>query len=209
MRIVGLTGRIGTGKSTVARWLAADGAVLLDSDALVGEIYESDHALQARLAEQFGAAVVRDGRVDKAALRLALDSPNAVTTLELIVHPAVQALRDERLAHARASGAAASIVEAIKLVESGGSAICDELWIVVADERVQLERLALRGTSEREARARMEWQGTPASWTEAFLAESARLGRARPVLIVDNSASELEGRSQVSRLWRGAAHVGR
>ena len=205
MRIVGLTGRIGTGKSTVARWLGEDGAVVIDSDALVAELYARDRALQARLAERFGAHVVRDGQVDRPALRGALAGPAEVAALEAIVHPAVRALRDERLIGARAAGAGAVVVEAIKLVESGGSAICDELWIVVVEERVQLARLAQRGMFEAEARARMQWQGTPASWTEAFLAESGRLGRPRSVLIVDNSASEEEGRAQVRRLWRGVA----
>ena len=102
MRIVGLTGRIGTGKSTVARWLAEHGAMVLDSDALVAELYEGDAALQARLAGRFGAAVARDGRVDKGALRAALHGPAEVQALEALVHPAVQALRDRRLEEARA-----------------------------------------------------------------------------------------------------------
>src|SRR5687767_11362492 len=139
MRIVGLTGRIGTGKSTVARWLAEHGAVVLDSDALVAELYESDRALQARLSERFGAAVVRDNHVDKGALRAALHGPDEIRALEALVHPTVQALRDRKLNEARSAGTPAVVVEAIKLVESGGSAICDELWIVVAEERIQLE----------------------------------------------------------------------
>src|SRR5688572_3699334 len=109
MRIVGLTGRIGTGKSTVARWLAEYGAVVLDSDALVAELYASDRALQARLAERFGAHVVRAGQVDRVALRRALAGPADVAALEAIVHPAVQALRDERLGDARAAGAGAAV----------------------------------------------------------------------------------------------------
>lgn len=205
MRIVGLTGRIGTGKSTVAHWLAEYGAVVLDSDALVAELYESDRALQTRLAGKFGPHVIRNRQVDKAALRAALVDKDAIAALEAIVHPAVQALRDRRLIAARVSGAPAAVVEAIKLVESGGSVICDELWIVVAEERTQIERLALRGVTEGEARRRMEWQGTPASWTDAFLVESARLGRARPLIVFDNSGSEEDGRRQVTRLWRGAA----
>ena len=196
---------MGAGKSTVARWLAEVGAIVLDSDALVAELYERDRALQESLAARFGAHVLSGDRVNKAALRAALTEPAAVRSLEAIVHPAVHALRDRRLTAARAAGAPAAIVEAIKMVESGGSAICDELWIVVADERVQLARLSARGIDAAEARARMQWQGTPASWTEEFIAESVRLGRPRPVLIVDNSGPETQGRAQVTRLWCGAA----
>jgi dephospho-CoA kinase len=205
MRIVGLTGRIGTGKSTVARWLAEHGAVTLDSDVLVAELYERDAPLRARLAARFGPQVIRGKGVDRAALRASLTDKAAIVALEEIVHPEVQALRDRKLIAARRAGASAAVVEAIKLVESGGSKVCDELWIVVAEERVQLERLARRGVSDAEARRRMEWQGSPASWTDAFLAESARLGRARPVIVFDNSGSEVDGRAQVSRLWRGVS----
>src|SRR5918993_438112 len=97
MRIVGLTGRIGTGKSTVARWLAEHGAVTLDSDALVAELYERDAPLRARLAARFGPHVIRGELVDKAALRAALTDRAAIAELEAIVHPAVQALRDRKI----------------------------------------------------------------------------------------------------------------
>ena len=203
MRIVGLTGRIGTGKSTVAAWLADLGALTLDSDALVAELYERDAPLRARLAARFGQQVIRGQGVDKAALRASLTDAAAVTALEEIVHPAVRALRDRKLLAARGSGVGAAVVEAIKLVESGGSEICDELWIVVAAEPVQLERLARRGVSEEEARRRMAWQGTPATWSDAFLSESSRLGRYRPVILFDNSGTAEHGRAEVTRLWRG------
>jgi dephospho-CoA kinase len=203
VRVIGLTGRIGTGKSTVGSWLAAYGAMLLDSDALVRELYAADSDLHRALAARFGPAVVKDGRVDRDVLRGAFGDPAALGDLEALVHPAVRRLRDAKLAAARAAGATAAVVEAIKLVESGSSDVCDELWIVVADERVQLARLAKRGVGEDEARRRMAAQGTVATWTGQFVAESARLGRTRPVLVVDNSGTEDQGRALVARLWGG------
>ena len=203
MRIVGLTGRIGTGKSTVARWLTAYGAVAIDADALVAELYESDTALHAQLRQRFGDRVVREGRVDKQVLRGVFSDPGALADLERIVHPAVHRLREERLAAARTAGAPVAVIEAIRLVESGGSATCDELWIVVAGESVQIERLVRRGLDEAEARRRLASQGTPAGWIDQFVVESARLGRTRPVVIFDNSGSEAAGRAQADRLWRG------
>ena len=179
------------------------GLTAIDADALVAELYETDAALQEQLRQRFGDEVVRASRVDKDALRGKVKGPGALESLESVVHPAVHRLRDLRIAAAREAGASGCAVEAIKLVESGGSAICDELWIVVAGERVQLDRLARRGVDEAEARRRMEWQGTPAIWTGLFVAESTRLGRPRPVVIVDNSGDEAVGRAQVERLWRG------
>jgi dephospho-CoA kinase len=208
MWIAGITGRIGTGKSTVLRWLAALGCVPLDSDALIHELYASDTSVHTALAAEFGPSVVRDGRVDRAALGpLVFGSPQALAALESITHPAVRRLREVKIEAARAAGAPGVAVEAIKLVESGSSAICDELWIVTAAEPVQLKRLEARGVNEAEARRRLASQGTITSWTEGFLAESDRLGTPRPVVIFDNSGSEETGRREVERLWSGIAAV--
>jgi dephospho-CoA kinase len=204
MRVIGLTGQIGAGKSTVAGWLAGLGAVAIDSDVLVRELYAHDATLQARLEERFGPGVVAAGTVDRTALADAVfDNPAALADLEALVHPAVFRLRDQQVAAARATGAPAVVFEAIKLVEAGGSAQCDELWIVVADAPVQRARLAERGLSEAEARRRLAAQGSVATWCERFIAESARLGRRRPVVVFDNSGGVADGQAQVARLWRG------
>jgi dephospho-CoA kinase len=207
VRVIGLTGTIGAGKSTVMRWLGELGAHVMDADALVSRLYESDQALQRQLQARFGARVVANGRVDRQELsKIVFAGPEdrtALADLEAIVHPAVHRLEDEAIAAARAAGAPACVVEAIKLVESGGSSRCDELWIVTAAEVIQLARLAARGLGVAEARRRLAAQGTVASWTAAFHEESARLGRSRPVIVVDNSGGEVQGRAQVERLWYG------
>jgi dephospho-CoA kinase len=203
MRVVGVTGTIGAGKSTVLRWLEALGARTVDADGVVHRLYESDAGLQERLRLRFGPQVVADGRVDRTALSRALSAAGALPDLEAIVHPAVARARDALLAAARAEGVPVFVYEAIRLVESGTSAGCDELWIVTVPEAVQLARLAARGASEDEARRRLAWQGTPAAWTAAFQEESARLGRPRPVIVVDNGGTAEQGRAQVARLWSG------
>jgi dephospho-CoA kinase len=203
MRVIGVTGTIGAGKSTVLRWLEALGARAADADAVVHRLYEADGGLQERLRRRFGPEVVAGGRVDRPALSRALSAPGALADLEAIVHPAVGRERDALLQAARAAGAPAFAYEAIRLVESGTSAVCDELWIVTVPESVQLARLAARGVSEAEARRRLAWQGTAATWTAAFQEESARLGRPRPVLVVDNGGTAGEGQAQVRRLWLG------
>ena len=204
MRIVGITGRIGSGKSAVSRWLAAYGVFAIDSDELVQVLYDGDEVLQAQLRVRFGRQVMSSGPVDKVALGVAVFSdPQALADLEAMVHPAVKRLRDQQLEEARRRGVSVCVVEAIKLVESGGARDCDELWIVVAEESVQLERLGGRGMTETDARRRLTAQGTVATWSEQFLSESARLGRYRPIVIFDNSGTEDAGKAQVRRLWEG------
>lgn len=205
MRVMGITGTIGAGKSTVARWLAELGVRAIDADVLVHRLYASDRALQSQLRTRFGAEVIVDGAVYRPGLAKAvLGQPQALADLEALVHPLVHRLEEAELSAAEAIGISACAIEAIRLVESGASARCDELWIVVAAERVQLARLAARGVPEADARRWMASQGSVPSWTAGFLAESDRLGHPRPVLIVDNSGSTEEGRAQVRRLWHRA-----
>jgi dephospho-CoA kinase len=207
MRVIGVTGTIGAGKSTVLSWLAARGAYAVDADALVHRLYETDAALQERLRERFGPGVIAGGRVDRAALGRALSAPGALADLEALVHPAVHRERDALLEDARRRGTPAFAYEAIRLIESGSSAECDELWIVIAPEAVQLARLAARGMGEAEARRRLAWQGSVASWVAAFGAESVRLGRPRPVVVFDNGGTPAQGEAEVDRLWAGVLAV--
>jgi len=204
VRVIGLTGTIGSGKSTVLRWLADLGAHAVDADILVRRLYDTDQELQGRLRQRFGAGVVASGRVDRTVLsRAVFGDPQTLADLEALVHPAVHRAEEEEITRARRAGAPACAIEAIRLVESGGSARCDKLWSVVADESVQLARLAARGVNAEEARRRLAVQGSVQSWTAAFTAESTRSGRPRPILVVDNSGDMTAGRAQVRRLWRG------
>jgi dephospho-CoA kinase len=203
MRVVGVTGTIGSGKSAVLGWLAARGARTVDADALVHQLYETDPAVQNLLSGRFGPDVLSAGKVDRAALRRSLSTPEALADLEAIVHPAVQRARDALIEEAARQGEAVFALEAIKLVESGASDRCDELWIVVVPPAVQLARLAARGLDEAEVRQRLAWQGDVASWTEAFLEQSARLARSRPVMILDNGGTPAQTEAQVTRLWEG------
>ena len=202
MRVVGVTGTIGAGKSTVLRWLEAHGACAVDADTVVSPPLQSDGDLQERLRQRFGPQVVAGGRVDRPALSRALASPGRPRRPGGH-RPPGRRPGAGRPPRSRAAGAPAFVYEAIRLVESGASAVCDELWIVTVPEAVQLARLAGRGVSEAEARRRLAWQGTPAAWTAAFQDESLRLGRPRPVLVVDNGGTAEQGRAQVERLWSG------
>ena len=157
--IVGLTGNIATGKSTVLQYLRAKGAYVIDADKLTHQAMQPDGPAYAAIAETFGPSVVNgDGAIDRTALgRIVFSDADKLRQLEAIVHPAVFALAKEELARTDVS---LVVVEAIKLLESQRLlTLCKEVWVVTADPDVQLRRLmSQRGMTETEARQRMAAQ---------------------------------------------------
>jgi dephospho-CoA kinase len=178
--ILGLTGPIGCGKSTVARWLGErPGVVIIDADQVARDVVEpGEPALEAVVA-QFGPAYRRtDGTLDRAALgRLVFADPGALRDLEAIVHPAVRPRIVAGITRARGHGASAIVIEAIKLVEGGLAALCDVTWFVTCGSDAQRGRLIGRGTDPADATARIEAQGSFAA------------ARAGADLVVDTSGN--------------------
>jgi dephospho-CoA kinase len=198
-RVVGLTGGIGTGKSTVARMLAELGAVVIDSDAIVHELQAPGTPLLAEIAAAFGSELLRaDGSLDRAALgaRVFAD-PEARARLNALVHPAVGRESLRRLEAARASGAALVVVDIPLLFETRvhGTAsranLGSELVIVVyAPRELQIERqLARNGYDRAEAERRVGAQ--------LPIEEKRRLADH----VIDNSGSLEATRTQVRALY--------
>jgi dephospho-CoA kinase len=157
---IGLTGPIGCGKSTVARWLAAEGAVVVDADRVAREVVEPGTPALAAVLREFGPEVATsDGRLDRQALgRIVFRDPEALARLETITHPAVRPLILDAIARADEADAPAVVIEAIKLVEGGLAALCDEVWLVVCEAGEQRTRLRGRGVEEADAAARIAAQ---------------------------------------------------
>ncbi len=162
---IGITGPIGCGKSTVAGWLAARGAVAIDADAEARAVTAPGQPAHAAILERFGDAVRGpDGMLDRAALaRLAFGEPAALQDLEAIVQPAVRPRILAAIATAEAAGVPAVVVEAIKLVEGGLAALCDEVWLVACTPEEQRARLAGRGVAADDAARRIRAQADSAS----------------------------------------------
>jgi len=143
-RVVGLTGGIGSGKSTVAARLGALGADVVDTDALSHELTGPGGAAMAEVREVFGDAFVApDGSLDRAAMRRrAFSDPEARTRLEAILHPAIRARADTRIA---ASAAPYVVLVVPLLFETGGYRT--RVWrtlVVDCAEALQVERVAER-----------------------------------------------------------------
>ncbi len=158
--IVGLTGPIGCGKSTVARSLAAKGALVIDADAVARDVSAPGTPAHDEILVAFGDAVRRpDGTVDRAALaRIVFADPDELRRLEAIVHPRVRPAIRARLEDARATGAPAVAIEAIKLVEGGLAELCDVVVLVDCEPAEQLRRLEGRGMAGDDARRRIDAQ---------------------------------------------------
>ncbi len=158
---IGLTGPIGCGKSTVAGWLAEEGAAVVDADALAREVVEPGQQAFEAVVRRFGPGVVGpDGSLDRAELgRIVFADPAALADLEAIVHPAVRPRLVEAVATTERAAAPAVVIEAIKLVEAGYARECDEVWLVDCPPAVALARLVGRGMLPDDARQRIAAQG--------------------------------------------------
>ncbi len=172
--LIGLTGPIGCGKSTVAGWLVERGAIVVDADRLARAVTEPGSAALAEIAARFGPDILRpDGTLDRGALgRIVFADPGALVALESIVHPAVRPRILEALRNAAAQHSPAVVLEAIKLVEAGYPALLDEVWLVSCTPAEQEQRLIGRGMTVSDARQRMAAQ---AGMAERVVAAASRL----------------------------------
>lgn len=160
--LIGLTGPIGCGKSTVAAWLGQEpGVVVVDADREAREVLAPGTAEVDAVYARFGASLRRaDGTLDRTALgRVVFADPGALRDLEAIVHPAVRPRIVAAIQRAEADGARAVVIEAIKLVEGGLAELCDEVWLITCDAASQAARLAARGDDDADAAGRIAAQG--------------------------------------------------
>lgn len=190
MYIIGLTGNIATGKSTVLRYLEDKGAYVLDADKLAHASMEpGTHAYQA-IVEAFGAAILQpDGMIDRPKLgSIVFTDPAKLTQLEAIVHPAVFDLARRQLAGLDVD---VVVLEAIKLLEAGQLvALCDEVWVITATSESQLRRLReTRSMDAAEAERRMAAQSSQAD----------KVKRADRVIQNDGTVKELY--EQLDQHW--------
>jgi dephospho-CoA kinase len=190
LKLVGLTGGIGSGKSTVARMIAALGVPVLDADQLLRDVQAPGQPAAAEIAAAWPQVMRPDGSVDRAALgRIVFADPVARLRLEAITHPRIQALTEARAAELAAAGHRLVFYEASLLVETGRYRDLDGLVVVSAAPETQLARVLARdGMTEAQARARIAAQ--------LPLADKVRVATA----VIDNDGSLEATREQVERL---------
>ncbi len=182
MKVIGLTGNIGCGKSTVAAMLREMGAATIDADVVAREIRHNDAEARAEIVRRFGTY-----EADELS-EIVFWNPDDLRDLEAILHPRVRGAIRARLAELEQAGADVAVVEVIKLLESPLADACDAVWVVRCDEADALRRLAeSRGMDEDAARSRI---GSQSSQEEKIAAADT---------VIDGSADLEETRRQVER----------
>jgi dephospho-CoA kinase len=188
--VVGLTGGIGSGKSTVAAMLGALGAFVIDCDGLGRQVIEPHGRAYARVVERFGPGIVRDdGQIDRGALAaIVFRDEDELAALNAISHPAIDAEIAERIADASADQLV--VLDMAVLVETDlGAGQYDTVVVVETPLDVRLTRLEQRGMTEDDARARIASQAT----------DDQR--RAVADYVIDNGGDIGDLRDEVATLW--------
>ncbi|HZX94258.1 MAG TPA: dephospho-CoA kinase [Myxococcales bacterium] len=190
MRIWGLTGNIGSGKSTVGRMLAAAGIPVVDADQVAREVVEKGRPALRDIASRFPGVLLADGSLDRKALaqRVFADAGER-EALNRIVHPRIAEEVSSRMGALASAGYRVSVYEAALIVENGLQAGLDGLVVVTAPPEAQIARLRLRdGMTEEEARARIAAQLPAAAKTR------------HATVVIENAGAEADLKAQVARL---------
>jgi dephospho-CoA kinase len=188
---VGLTGGIGSGKSTVSLMLADRGAVVVDGDQIARELVVPDSPALAEIVARFGPDVLHaDGTLDRPALAdIVFPDPAALADLDAIMHPRIAARAAQLLAEAELGGAPVVVYDMPLLVENGQADEFDVVLVVQAPVPTRLARLAVRGVRVADAQQRMARQATDEE--RAAVAD----------IVIDNSGDEAGLAEQVDRAW--------
>ncbi len=194
MRVIGLTGGIGTGKSTVSQFLSELGAIILDADEVGHEALLSGSGVYAHVVAAFGQDILApNGEIDRKRLgNMAFASPENLSRLNQIVHPWMYQTMKACLEAYRKQGVKLVVLDAAILIEAGWKSLADEVWVTVASQETVLQRLKERGQglSEAESLARIRHQ----------LPSEERAKHADVVIDTDCSLSEVKAR--VEKLWQ-------
>lgn len=197
MPVIGLTGNIGSGKSSVARFLRDLGAKVVDADQVAREVVMPGTPALAELVKEFGPDILNpDGSLNRQKMgSIVFADSQARTRLNQITHPRIKEAIDNTIANFRRDPYASSpsgvlVIEAPLLIEVGLDRQVDEVWVVKVDEDKQIERLVARDNMKpADIRKRIAAQ----------MPQSAKLKRADR--IIDNSGDFSATKKQVTKIW--------
>ena len=193
MKVIGLTGGISSGKSTVSQFLAELGAVIIDADKIGHEVLKPDSEVWREVVAAFGKQIITaNGAIDREKLgEIVFSNSEARSRLNQIMHPRIYDMVKTRLDEYRRQETGIVVLEAPLLLEAGWTSLVDEVWVTTASEATVLKRLRERtGLSEKESLARIRSQ----------LPAEERVKHADVVINADCSLGELK--AKVKELWQ-------
>ena len=193
MKVIGLTGGIGSGKSTVSQYLQELGAVVLDADEVGHEAYKPNTETWREVVAAFGEQILTtDGEIDRRRLGgIVFSDPGALARLNQIMHPRMYDMMKARIEEYRQQGVEVVVLEAAVLLEAGWTPLVDEVWVTVASVPVVVKRAKERtGLPEEQILARIRSQ----------LSSEERAKQASVVINNDGNLDELK--TKVKELWQ-------
>jgi dephospho-CoA kinase len=191
-KVIGLTGGMGSGKSTVSQLLAEFGAVIIDADKVGHEAYQSNTKTWRDLVAAFGRQIVaQDGSIDRKKLgAIVFGSPEQLEHLNHIVHPRMFEMMKERIEQYRQQGVKVVVLDAAILFEANWTPLVDEIWVVIASESLVITRAKARtGLPEEQIRSRLNSQ----------MPVEEKVKKANVVIQNDGTFEDLQ--VQVRNLW--------
>ena len=192
MIVVGLTGGILTGKSTVSEMLGERGAVIIDADKIGHKAYLPHTQVWQEVVDAFGSCILKEGNeIDRKKLAgIVFSDPEALARLNSIMHPRMHAMLKDEIERLRGEGVDSVVLEAAVLIEANWTDLVDEVWVTTAPEETAVKRLQNRGgLTEEQARARIRSQ----------LTAEERAKHAD--VIIDTNCQLAEVRAKVEELW--------
>ena len=195
-KVIGLTGVIGSGKSTVARLLAELGAVVIDADKLGHEAFQPGTEAMRKVVTAFGRQVLSpSGKIDRTKLgEIVFNDPEALARLNRIMHPRIYDMVNTLIGEYRRQKAAVVVLEVPLLIEAKWTSLVDEVWVTIAPRPKVLERIRnQRGLNHKETMARIHSQ----------LPVKEILKHANVVINNERGPEELKNR--INELWTGLA----
>ena len=193
MYVIGLTGGIGSGKTTIAQMLERKGAALLSADVVGHEVYLPGQPAWQEVVDAFGRQIVaEDGTIDRKRLgAIVFSDPEQLRRLNAITHPRMKEMMRARLEEQRAQGTQVAVLEAALLFDAGWDDLADEVWVTVAPPEVAAARTAERsGISREEALSRIRAQ----------MSNEERIARSQ--VIIDTDCPLERTREQVGEEWQ-------
>jgi dephospho-CoA kinase len=187
MKVIGLTGGIGSGKSTVSQFLAELGAVVLNADEVGHEAFRPDTEIWREVVAAFGRQIVTpDGNIDRKKLgNIVFGNPESLSRLNQIMHPQMYDMIKAQLKEYRQQGTRVAVLEAPLLLEANWTPLVDEVWVTTASDAMVLKRLEERsGMSQAESLTRIRSQ----------LPSAERVRQADVVINTDCDLDELKAR---------------